>query len=284
MPSSPLYFRGHLIFAVAIFLVLSMILLQQASFVTGFSNPVFPNTFVIEKSSSHQEKMARQGTTKLNNNHVRIWIEEAEDGFVDNDENLEEGEVCLRAIKAFASNPDDGDEKRFLSAGALVQRPKRDNCLQLYDAWIADSIIDNGGPNLQKLGAVKIIDNLLLYHLQRQSNDRIKALRSFLVQCDDSSDFTCASYQAMLDRGFVPMRELLKQGKTIYQHDDYVDNEYNGDGNLFNYTFGMERYEQLAKDAPSAIDSFGEKHAQEVAAGILNLLPDQELIATTSSS
>uniref|UniRef100_A0A7S3Q258 Uncharacterized protein n=1 Tax=Chaetoceros debilis TaxID=122233 RepID=A0A7S3Q258_9STRA len=35
---------------------------------------------------------------------VRVWVEPAEEGFVDEDENLMMGEVCLRAVKAFAGN------------------------------------------------------------------------------------------------------------------------------------------------------------------------------------
>ena len=35
----------------------------------------------------------------------KVWIEDAEDGFVDDDENLEPGEVCLKSIKSIAGPP-----------------------------------------------------------------------------------------------------------------------------------------------------------------------------------
>lgn len=192
-------------------------------------------------------------------NNVAIWIEEGEDDFVDSEENLDEGEVCLRSLKAFAFNPDNPPEPRFLCAGALIQRPPATNNnsnstpLQLFDAWIADSILDDGGPNLQTLGALQIIDTLFLDHLERFSEDPILALRSFLIQCPNDNDFTCASYQAMRDRGFRPMQSLVKNGKTIYNIQDYY--YYDDDstsiycqqgGNLFHYKQGMERSKSLA--------------------------------------
>lgn len=86
---------------------------------------------------------------------IKIWLEEAEEGFVDDDENLMMGEICLRAVKAFASDPDDesesGSNKRFLCAGALVQRPDSDIC----DAWMADSFLDEA--NVQLQGAVRLL-------------------------------------------------------------------------------------------------------------------------------
>lgn len=202
--------------------------------------------------------------------HVQVWIEEAEDGFVDSEENLEEGEVCIRAVKAFASNPDEEREggKRFLCAGALVQRPKVEGHVALYDAWMADSVMDNGGPNLQKLGALKIIDELFLYHLEHNQDDGISALKSFMVQCSGEDDFTCASYHAILDRGFAPICELLQQEKTIYNLDDYPGEFSDLEGNLFNCTVGIPRYEQLASATSMNSDSM-------VASKIIKRLPNE---------
>ena len=166
----------------------------------------------------------------------KVWIEDAEDGFVDEDENLEPGEVCLKSIKSFAGPPagpatsndvttdtdtdtdtnndaslpfpsinvreitkknnndddDDDNEKRFLSAGALVQRPSYDensddldidddgainsttatdralSTAAICDAWTADSILTKGGPNLQLQGALQVLDELFLFHLKRE--------------------------------------------------------------------------------------------------------------------
>lgn len=145
----------------------------------------------------------------------RVWIEEAEEGFVDDEENLEPGEVCLRSIKSFASGaplkgeaasnnraaPGDSKavpsisiafeireeeeecDRRFLSAGALVQRPRYDDepengsgntsdtnsdTTGICDAWMADSLLKEGGPNLQLMGALLVLDDLFLHHLQRE--------------------------------------------------------------------------------------------------------------------
>lgn len=204
----------------------------------------------------------------------RVWIEEAEEGFVDDEENLEPGEVCLRSVKSFASGvplegaaaasnnraaPGDSNtvpsirvdfdikeeeeecDRRFLSAGALVQRPRYDcepensNGSATYsdntgicDAWMADSLLKEGGPNLQLKGALLVLDDLFLHHLQRErenyhqsmlehdsncssgnSNNKdrtpiattnddddknyddswaIRALRNFVIHCGDDDD------------------------------------------------------------------------------------------------
>ena len=211
---------------------------------------------------------------------LKVWAEEAEENFVEHDENLEEGEECLLALKAFASNPENPAKHRFLSAGALVQRPPpcvindgqiQSHGIQLYDAWIADSILDEGGPNLQKLGALEIVDSLFLKHLEHHEKDPIGALKSFIIQCSDSSDFTCGSFQAILDRGFQPMHQILVSGPTIYSSHDY-EGEVNAafGGNLFDYRIGKQRYEELSKNG--AFDD------SCLASKIVQLLPDEETI------
>lgn len=110
----------------------------------------------------------------------KVWIEDAEEDFVDEDENLMMGEVCLKSIKAFAQditnvngdgdNHDDdknlhhGDnhEKRFLGAAALVQRPTPFQ--HIHDCWIADALMDE--TNVQFKGAILLLDSLFLCHLQ----------------------------------------------------------------------------------------------------------------------
>ena len=137
---------------------------------------------------------------------VHVWVEEAEEGFVDEDENLMMGEVCLRAVKAFAGTVcgkvNDKDEsmdtvttkgiedKRLLCAGALVQRPPpsastgRDGDsnadvggLPLCDVWMADGYMDE--TNLQFQGALLVLDDLLYHHLKRNtSTDRYQCCPS----------------------------------------------------------------------------------------------------------
>lgn len=138
---------------------------------------------------------------------VHVWVEEAEDGFVDEDENLMLGEVCLRAVKAFAGNLHgevneknesvDGtvvttarttQDKRLLCAGALVQRPLSPtwtgsaissnadvdfnvDVLPVCDVWMADGYMDE--TNLQFQGALLVLDDLLYHHLEKNIiNDR----------------------------------------------------------------------------------------------------------------
>ena len=94
-----------------------------------------------------------------------ILVEEAETGFVDDKENLEEGETLLRAVKAFGlcggGQEDAARRKDFLCAGALVQRPTYD--ATTHDIWVADSLEEDGlSPNLQVKGAMQVIDELLV--------------------------------------------------------------------------------------------------------------------------
>ena len=91
--------------------------------------------------------VSQTSTSRIAVSHPRVWIEEAEDGFVDEEENLEPGEICLRTIKSYASGSsnravesessapsirvafdvcEEQEHRRFLSAGALVRRPPND--------------------------------------------------------------------------------------------------------------------------------------------------------------
>ena len=223
----------------------------------------------------------------------KVWIEEAEEGFVDEDENLEPGEVCLRSVKSFASGvPTESlsnqeqirvdfeiteqkqQDRRFLSAGALVQRYDCEseneinskeamtmNTNVICDAWMADSLLKEGGPNLQLQGALLVLDDLFLDHLQRErekyliklknetdaGNDSfgdddswaIHALRNFVVNCGEdydeelyedpdhrpwrSSSHVAASEMAAVLRGFFPLREMVRVDSI------YSAGYYNGD-------------------------------------------------------
>ena len=238
----------------------------------------------------------------------KVWIEEAEEGFVDEDENLEPGEICLRSVKSFASgvpteslsseneirvdfeiNEQNQQDRRFLSAGALVQRydceyedesdsneNKRQNTTGICDAWMADSILKEGGPNLQLQGALLVLDDLFLDHLQRErenylivlesenDNDNqnegdddswgIRALQNFVVNCGEDDDdelyddpnhrpwrstsHVAASEMAAVMRGFVPLREIVRVDSI------YSAGYYNGDTNGFvlDPLLGLERY------------------------------------------
>jgi len=180
---------------------------------------------------------------------------------VDHDENLEEGELLLKAIKAFASgaenddDEDDVDEKKFLCAGALVQRPPSPihPNRTLCDAWLADALMDNGdgGPNLQIQGAVEVLDDLFCHFLAplaSANNGHSNRDDVFVVQCGRAtSEYTCASYNAALSRGFRPMEDFniaqedYEEGSTISLWHDAI-----GDGLVFHLPLGIERYTNAA--------------------------------------
>ena len=140
-----------------------------------------------------------------------IELREAEAHFVDEEENLEEGEKLLRAIKAF-------DERGvMLCAGALVRSTHDENyetdgwdrALQLlsdtssgesevryfHDLWLGDSIESGVGPNIQMKGALSVLDCLFLHHLRHAS-----ASEKFRVHAD--GDLASASRSAARSRGF----------------------------------------------------------------------------------
>jgi hypothetical protein len=181
----------------------------------------------------------------------KVWIEDAEEGFVDDDENLMMGEVCLKSIKSFAQDNDknlhhgDNNEKRFLGAAALVQRPPPFQ--HINDCWIADAFMDE--TNVQFKGAILLLDSLFLCHLQgmmkgttaittnttntsttTNTNQSLSlhrniqdAVSSFLVQCGHpDSEYHCASYMAALSRGFKPLKDMVyfdhQQEQYVHQY------------------------------------------------------------------
>ncbi len=254
-----------------------------------------------------------QVTRKLYALPPRVWVEEAEEGFVDEEENLEPGEVCLRSVKSFASaapnnsdgkiridfDIDDVENQRFLSAGALVRRPsyENDDANGICDAWIADSLLNEGGPNLQLMGALLVLDDLFLDHLQRElenhraknqmenenpSKDQddddswaIRALQDFVVHCgdddgDDSEDglwrstsHVAASEMAASLRGFVPLGELVRKDSI------YTVRHYDAD------TSGLVLDPSLALERYSANETEHSTTAESIAA----LLPSEETVA-----
>ncbi len=190
---------------------------------------------------------------------LEVWVEEAEDDFVDQAGNLEEGEVCLLSLKAFATDPDNGEDERLLCAGALVRRSSGEIC----DAWTADAILPNGGPNLQLSGAVKILDELFLCHLKSEPASPW-ALRTFVLQCGSpDSEYSCASHMAGQLRGFRRLRDMVLID-SIYEGEYYGEDL---DGMVFDYHRGKGIYEQVART-----DDW------EVAAEIWMLLPDANSI------
>ena len=162
----------------------------------------------------------------------KVWIEDAEEGFVDDDENLMMGEVCLKSIKAFAQDITtdggyhDDEAKRFLGAAALVQRPTS----FMYDCWIADAFMDE--KNVQVKGAIMLLDHLFLFHLQRTLKGHNQSfpfynihdvVSSFIAQCGHpDSEYHCASYMAALYRGFKPIKDMVyfddRNGQHAHNH------------------------------------------------------------------
>lgn len=201
-----------------------------------------------------------------------VWVEDAEHDFVDEDENLEDGEICIKSMKAFASPTGTfASSPRFLGAGALVQRPSE---YQICDVWMADSILDEGGPNLQFQGALKLLDQLLLFDLERFANDPILGLQSFVVQWGSlESPFTCASYMAAKSRGFRPLRELGRLS-SIYMLTMY-NNDF--DGMVLDVVEGKKIYSMVA-EAEQSPTFTQPSEEQRVASTIYSLLPDDQTI------
>jgi len=184
----------------------SSLFLLFLSAVTIFSSS--SSAFQIHNRWHHKITVASCSPSSLP--AVKVWLEEAEKGFVDEDENLMTGEICLRAVKAFASNSDDDDDEtskqRFLCAGALVQRPGSNIC----DVWMADSSLDEA--NIQLQGAVLVLDDLFGFHLKRSNACDLENLVSnFIVQCGRiESEYHCASYMSARFRGFRPLKDLWR--------------------------------------------------------------------------
>ena len=199
-----------------------------------------------------------------------VWVEEADEDFVDENENLEQGEVCLKSLKAFASRPTSVEEAfgpRFLCAGALVQRPPESH---VCDAWTADSMLDDGGPNLQFQGASKVLDELLFFHLQRSRDNTIWGLQTFVVKCGSlDSEYTCASYMAASARGFRPLRDMVRV-TSIYSPSFY-DNDL--EGLVLDAEHGKAMYQKLAHTDVGGSWSFDDRM---IASKIYQLLPDDD--------
>ena len=203
----------------------------------------------------------------LSQHAPEVWVQEAEAGFVDKEENLEEGEVCQRSVKAFASSIEtETSILRFLGAGALVQRPGDS---LVCDAWTADAILDEGGPNLKLQGACQILDDLLLFHLQqhqRNGGGSILGLQTFVVKCGGGleSESSCASYMAAMSRGFHPLREMIRKSSiyssALYNHDL--------DGLVMDAAQGKRFYKTISEQ--------GDKNS--TASLILDFLPGDETI------
>ena len=178
-------------------------------------------------------------------NAVSVWIVEAEPGFVDEDDNLEEGEECIRAVKAFASSSE--GEERFLCAGALVKH--KDSTI--HTAWTADAILDNGGPNLQLQGALLVLDDMVYTHLQHE-----RTMDTFVLHCgaDPHSEFHCASYRAATLRGFVRLRSVVDS--VNFQYDDL-------DAMVFDWKIGHQWYKQEALSSLTVAESILELPGDE---------------------
>ena len=183
---------------------------------------------------------------KTNNNKYnvlsarKVWIEEAEEGFIDDDENLMTGEICVRSMKAFVTFDDNQNKKSLLCAGALIKRPLSN----IYDCWMADSLFDE--TNIQLQGAKMILDDLFYFHLNRSNSNTLEEMTSnFIVQSGYAeSDFHSASYMSAIQRGFKPIKEITMYGQipiaSHLKHLD-VDNE-DSDALIFDIFDGIERY------------------------------------------
>lgn len=204
--------------------------------------------FSFQVSIQHLNQ--RLSTSTLSSHcQVSIWVEEAEDGFVDEEENLETGEICVKAVKAFATDPDETDH-RFLCAGALIKRPDSD----VYDAWMADSLLDE--PNTQFKGALLALDYLFAHYLEHQdsSETTVEEISArFFVQCGSiNSEYHCASNMAARERGFRPIKDFINvvdevsgtsNSSCSHRVLEYIDtDEEDIDSMIFDVDKGISKY------------------------------------------
>ena len=195
--------------------------------------PKSSSAFQLYNRWNHRSTVTVIPTCSVSLPAVKVWLEEAEEGFVDEDENLMTGEICLRAVKAYASDPDASADQRFLCAGALVQRPNSNIC----DVWMADSFLDDANTQLQ--GAVLVLDDLFGFHLKRSNaNDLENLVSNFIVQCGrPESDYHCASYMSAQLRGFRPLKDLW----TLMDDSEIVDLSCEGS---YNYSTGLREEDE----------------------------------------
>lgn len=181
-------------------------------------------SFHSEESKDHPNKdSTRIISVSSGESGLKVWVREAEEGFVDEEENLEQGEVCHLALHAYASSleslslrsrchPAHKDEHvdRFLCAGALVQRPlpqfeadRNDNdnnvtheklignkIMVVCDAWMADSLLEDGdgGLNLQVQGSQLILDGLYKRFLELERDDYYR-MESQIYSPEDCNNY-----------------------------------------------------------------------------------------------
>ena len=209
----------------------------------NFFIPVFSFQVSIQRWNQ------RISTSRLSSHRqVSVWVEEAEDGFVDEEENLMTGEKCVKVVKAFATDPDDENDHRFLCAGALIKRPDSD----VYDAWMADSLLDE--PNTQFKGALLALDYLFAHYLEQciqfgqdSSETTFEEISAkFFLQCGSiNSEYHCASNMAARERGFRPIKDFINASDSSSSHRvlEYIDtDEEDIDSMIFDVDRGVSKY------------------------------------------
>lgn len=254
--------------------------------IVNISYTILWNQYVLAFNYGAKRNMFQ--SQRFRSLNSKVWIEKAEDDFVDEDENLMTGEICLASYKAFAQQqllPEiaegedrarahltsftttarSAQEKRFLGAAALVQRSSKST---ICDCWMADTLIDE--TNVQLKGAILLLDQLFSIHLRNttwisnRSRDKgnclISPLYSFVVQCGrPDSEYHSASYMAALNRGFQPLKDLIyfddEEGR--YQHLrsnlTHLDlDDENTDALIFDLSRGIESYTKHASTSEIA--------------------------------
>lgn len=136
-----------------------------------------------------------------------IHIEEAEEWFVDAEENLEEGEKLLKAVKSF-------DRGILLCAGALTCRTSEDG-QRVYDLWLGDSIERGVGANLQIKGCLLALDVLFTEYLTK-ALPHPRPGTHLHVHCPGDT----ASKLAAVQRGFSIEEEASDTAESIQLWDE----------------------------------------------------------------
>ena len=139
-----------------------------------------------------------------------VTVRRAEATFV-SEENLEDGENCELALKAFDA------AGSFLCAGALLRRRSATLNTDVHDCWIADSIEAGVGPNLQQRGAQLVLDRILLEHLESELGE--PSASAFSVFAGDGTGTVAAAHAAARSRGFVSEASCADTDETVLRFD-----------------------------------------------------------------
>lgn len=196
---------------------------------------------------------------------VAVVVEEAEETFVEQEENLASNEKLVFALKAFERGDMWPEKRKFLCAGALVHRAEEEQSSSHFDFWLgdSDSAVHDVSVHVQLRGALRVVDTLLFTFLDRRLHhalgDRYAASLTTprfpdLDACIQFNDGATRCLRGahlkqlgiIADRGrdlsFASNRAAALRGFTINEVDPYT-----GESIMkFDTTVGIQRFHEVA--------------------------------------